>query len=58
VTPWTVDDPATMASLIDAGVDGLITNYPNRLRDLIAERGLELPQARTGATRPPLPARQ
>jgi glycerophosphoryl diester phosphodiesterase len=44
VIPWTVDDPATMASLMDAGVDGLITDYPNRLRDVMAERGLELPK--------------
>jgi glycerophosphoryl diester phosphodiesterase len=43
VIPWTVDDPATMASLMDAGVDGLITDYPDRLRALMAERGLELP---------------
>jgi glycerophosphoryl diester phosphodiesterase len=44
VIPWTVDDPATMASLMDAGVDGLITNYPDRLRALMAERGLKLPR--------------
>ena len=33
-----------MASLIDAGVDGLITNYPDRLRELLAERGMKLPE--------------
>jgi glycerophosphoryl diester phosphodiesterase len=44
VIPWTVDDPATMASLIDAGVDGLITDYPDRLRAMMAERGLKLPK--------------
>jgi glycerophosphoryl diester phosphodiesterase len=45
VIPWTVDDPATMASLIDAGVDGLITDYPDRLRDVMAARGFALPRA-------------
>ena len=44
VIPWTIDDPATMASLLDAGVDGIITNYPDRLRDVLAERGYKLPQ--------------
>jgi glycerophosphoryl diester phosphodiesterase len=44
VVPWTVDDQATMASLIDAGVDGLITDYPDRLRTLMADRGMKLPE--------------
>ena len=45
VVPWTIDDPATIESLIDAGVDGLITNYPDRLRSILAERGFRLPKA-------------
>jgi glycerophosphoryl diester phosphodiesterase len=45
VIPWTVNDVPTMASLMDKGVDGLITDYPNRLRDLMAARGLRLPRA-------------
>jgi glycerophosphoryl diester phosphodiesterase len=44
VIPWTIDDKPTMASLMDAGVDGIITNYPDRLRELMAERGLKLPK--------------
>lgn len=45
VIPWTVDDTPTMASLMDVGVDGLITDYPDRLRDLMEERRLRLPRA-------------
>ena len=45
VVPWTTNDPATMAALIDLGVDGIITDYPNRLRELMAERGMRLPKA-------------
>ncbi|SDH44840.1 glycerophosphoryl diester phosphodiesterase [Lentzea fradiae] len=44
VVPWTVNDPATMHKLIDDGVDGLITDYPDRLREVMRERGLKLPQ--------------
>jgi glycerophosphoryl diester phosphodiesterase len=29
---------------MDAGVDGIITDYPNRLRAVVAEQGLELPK--------------
>ncbi|MEU5880444.1 glycerophosphodiester phosphodiesterase family protein [Spirillospora sp. NPDC047279] len=44
VIPWTVDDTATMSKLIDDGVDGIITDYPDRLRALMAERGFKLPR--------------
>ncbi len=44
VIPWTIDDQATVNKLIDDGVDGLITDYPNRLRTWLAERGYTLPK--------------
>ncbi|MBF6169496.1 glycerophosphodiester phosphodiesterase [Streptomyces gardneri] len=43
VAPWTVDDRATMAALLDIGVDGLITNRPDVLRTLLSDRGYRLP---------------
>ncbi|MFG2089873.1 glycerophosphodiester phosphodiesterase family protein [Spirillospora sp. NPDC048824] len=45
VVPWTVDDEPTMNKLIDDGVDGIITDRPDRLRAVMAERGLRLPRA-------------
>jgi len=45
VIPWTCDDPATVEALMDMGVDGIITNYPNHVRDIMAERGMRLPKA-------------
>lgn len=44
VVPWTVNDPADMARLLDWGVDGLITDYPDRLRALLRERGMTVPR--------------
>ncbi|MGM1058184.1 glycerophosphodiester phosphodiesterase [Saccharothrix sp. Mg75] len=44
VVPWTVNDVATMHKLIDDGVDGIITDYPDRLRGVMADRGLKLPR--------------
>ncbi|HEV7752057.1 MAG TPA: glycerophosphodiester phosphodiesterase family protein [Baekduia sp.] len=43
VIPWTVNEKPDMAELIDAGVDGLISDYPDRLREVAAAKGKELP---------------
>ena len=43
VLPWTVNDAAEMTRLIDAGVDGIITDYPDRLRRIMTEKALALP---------------
>jgi glycerophosphoryl diester phosphodiesterase len=45
VIPWTVNTTADMANLMDLGVDGIITDYPTRLRTLMQERGYKLPKA-------------
>jgi glycerophosphoryl diester phosphodiesterase len=39
----TVNDTATMNTLIDAGIDGLITDYPNVLREVMTQHGFTLP---------------
>ncbi|GAA5115742.1 glycerophosphodiester phosphodiesterase [Alloalcanivorax gelatiniphagus] len=45
VVPYVVDDTATMRHLVGLGVDGLITNHPERLRDVLAAAGRDLPPA-------------
>ncbi|HEX2216175.1 MAG TPA: glycerophosphodiester phosphodiesterase [Xanthobacteraceae bacterium] len=49
VIPWTVNEPADMERLTAMEVDGIITDYPDRLRKVMADRGMPLP--------PPAPAR-
>jgi glycerophosphoryl diester phosphodiesterase len=43
VLPWTVNDRSDMSRLVDLGVDGIITDYPDRLRGVMAERKMPLP---------------
>lgn len=38
VVPWTVNDPDDMRNVLALGVDGLITDYPDRLLRVLAER--------------------
>ena len=45
VIPWTINDEATMNAQIDAGADGLITDYPTLARQVMAARGMTLPPA-------------
>ena len=35
---WTVDDPALMVGLLDAGADGILTDRPDVLRDVLRTR--------------------
>jgi glycerophosphoryl diester phosphodiesterase len=46
VLPWTVNEPADLDRMVSLGVDGLITDYPDRARAVLAARGLPLPSAR------------
>lgn len=36
---WTIDDPVAMARLLDLGVDGIMTDEPRVLLDVMARRG-------------------
>jgi glycerophosphoryl diester phosphodiesterase len=48
VVPYVVDDAPTMRALVDTGVDGLITNRPDVLREVLAAAGHDLPEAFPG----------
>jgi glycerophosphoryl diester phosphodiesterase len=43
VVPWTVNNPADMARLIDWGVDGLISDHPERARQVMQDKRMKLP---------------
>jgi glycerophosphoryl diester phosphodiesterase/membrane-associated phospholipid phosphatase len=53
VEVWTVNDPEQMHRLLDAGVHGIMTDVPDVLGEVLAERAA----ARDGAVRGPDPAR-
>ncbi len=43
VVPWTVNAQEDIARIIDMGADGLITDYPDRARQVMAVKGMALP---------------
>ena len=45
VIPWTVNDEASMKNLIVMGVDGLISDYPDRLRAVLNAMKITTPPA-------------
>lgn len=49
VLPWTVNDTGTMRALVEAGVDGLVTDYPDRAAAVLAD----LVDARTAGSADP-----
>lgn len=48
VIPYVVDDEATQRHLVRLGVDGLITNRPDRLHEVLLAEGREVPAAFPG----------
>ena len=45
VLAWTVNEPAQIARLLDLGVDGIISDFPDRVRAEMLRRGLPVPPA-------------
>jgi glycerophosphoryl diester phosphodiesterase len=44
VVVWTVYKPTDMAALIDIGVDGIISDRPDLLRQVVGEKGIAVPR--------------
>jgi glycerophosphoryl diester phosphodiesterase len=42
VIPWTVNAPRRIEKTLDLGVDGLISDYPDRLLEILRRRGVEV----------------
>jgi glycerophosphoryl diester phosphodiesterase len=45
IVVWTVNDAPRMEALMEMGVDGIISDYPDRLRGVMKRRGMALPKA-------------
>lgn len=45
VLAWTVNEPAHIERALDLGVDGIVTDRPDRVREAMARRGIPLPRA-------------
>jgi glycerophosphoryl diester phosphodiesterase len=45
IIPWTTNDPEKIRALINLRVDGIISDYPNRLQQVLAEEKAAHPEA-------------
>jgi glycerophosphoryl diester phosphodiesterase len=45
VVVWTVNEPADIGRMLDLGVDGIISDRPDRVRERMQARGMPLPAA-------------
>ncbi len=45
VLAWTVNEPAQIARTLDLGVNGIVTDRPDRVRDEMKRRGMALPRS-------------
>lgn len=43
VIPWTLNETADIARFVDMGTDGVISDYPDRVRAVLQDRGKPLP---------------
>ena len=41
VYPWTVNDGGSMDALLELGVDGIVTDFPDHLDDALASAPVE-----------------
>jgi glycerophosphoryl diester phosphodiesterase len=42
IVPWTVNEESDLNRVLDYGVDGIISDYPDRAAALIGRRGLQV----------------
>ncbi|MEO6143682.1 MAG: glycerophosphodiester phosphodiesterase family protein [Dermatophilaceae bacterium] len=56
VVTWTVDDPVVIRRLLDVGVDAIITDRPDVLREVLVSRNQWAPMLTGGETHRPLDA--
>jgi glycerophosphoryl diester phosphodiesterase len=45
VLAWTVNEPADIERVLDLGVDGIVSDRPDLVREAMARRGMALPKA-------------
>jgi glycerophosphoryl diester phosphodiesterase len=44
VLAWTVNAPADIERMLDLGVDGIVSDRPDLVREAMARRGMALPK--------------